>query len=431
MELFAAVGTISNPLVKMILVISAYILPFILIPFMIKSMSGAFGNLAGMVNDRSKGLLDRNKNWRSNKRKEKRADAQAGNRFRGGKAGGVRDRLNRGVGYSSNIQHAGLNPARMRANMRAHLGDSHYEHAMKQAEELPGGKAFFANDDLMTAGLRGEGSVAKTRDYLRSKGYDGPGLESAVSQVMNMQKQMGNQGFALAALSKLPATGTAYEEENIGQWHNDIAKYTHGNKSLQGTIVAAGKAGFRASQRYEVSEAGFGDHMEAISRAERGKDTSSISDFVVDKAYASGGAAAVVGSRNAKTAGMFAKAIKRDISRGKDASTQTGDASHVVRALSAASAVHDQVGSAKRIVSDVLSNEVFAGGSGIGDDAGHEMTVLKAFDEAKKQYGDVWQQGKKEYSSEMAALAGGPPPSTPGSGTPGGGPTPPGPVVGP
>lgn len=410
-----AAGNYSQ-LVKAILVISAYLLPFILIPFMIKSMSGAFGNLAGMVNDRGKGLLDRQKNYRGNKRKEKRADAIAGNRFKGNNA--LYNRLNRATGYASNIQHAGINPMRMRSNMRAHLGDHHYEHAMEQSEKLPGAKAFFANDDLMMAGLRGEGSTAKTRDYLRAQGYQGPALESAVSQVMKMRSEMGAEGYALAALSKLPATGTAYEEGNIGQWHNDIAKYTHGNKSLQGTIVAAGKAGFRASQRYEVSEAGFGDHMEAIKMAESGASTSSITEHVVDKAYASGGAQAVVASRNAKTAGMFAGAINRDIARGREASTQTGDATHLVRALSAASAVHDQVGQAKRIVSDTLSSQVFAAGSGVGSDDGtRELTVVQAFDQAKKDAPEVWMQGKKEYLSEMAAAAGGRPPENPGGGT--------------
>jgi hypothetical protein len=81
LDVFAA--TTSLGIIKFIFIISAYLLPYILIPFMIKSLSGVFGNLAGMVNDRSKGLLDRNAKFRQNKRAEKMAAAKGGARFNG------------------------------------------------------------------------------------------------------------------------------------------------------------------------------------------------------------------------------------------------------------------------------------------------------------------------------------------------------------
>ncbi len=80
-DVYAA--TTSLGIIKFIFIISAYLLPYILIPFMIKSLSGVFGNLAGMVNDRSKGLLDRNAKFRQNKRAEKMAAAKGGARFNG------------------------------------------------------------------------------------------------------------------------------------------------------------------------------------------------------------------------------------------------------------------------------------------------------------------------------------------------------------
>ena len=80
-DVYAA--TTSLGIIKFIFIIFAYLLPYILIPFMIKSLSGVFGNLAGMVNDRSKGLLDRQSKFRQDKRAEKMAAAKGGARFNG------------------------------------------------------------------------------------------------------------------------------------------------------------------------------------------------------------------------------------------------------------------------------------------------------------------------------------------------------------
>jgi hypothetical protein len=290
---------------------------------------------------------------------------------------------------------------------------------MEAAEKLPGAKAFFASDDLMLAGLEGGGDRQKTMNYLRGltttdangrrvAKYSGVALDNMTNQVMRMRSQMGNDSFNIAALAKAPATGTAFVGEEAGKWHQMIAKATHGDGSLAASIVAQGKAGFKSAQRYEVSEAGFGDHMQAISMA--GDDTvsaSDISNFIADKAYAGGGAGAVVAARNDSSARMFAGAIKRDIAKGKAESLATGESRHLTRALSAASAVHDQVGQAKRIVSDVLSNEVFAAGSGIGagENGGQELTVVQAFDQAKQDDPDTWVEGKKEFRSEIGDQA--------------------------
>lgn len=44
----------------------AIVLPYFLIPTLFKAAGGALGNITGMINDRSKGLIDRSKNYRDN-----------------------------------------------------------------------------------------------------------------------------------------------------------------------------------------------------------------------------------------------------------------------------------------------------------------------------------------------------------------------------
>src|SRR5690606_1638413 len=47
--------SIVNPLLKL----TAYVLPYMFIPLAFKFAGGVFANLAGMVNDREKGIFDR------------------------------------------------------------------------------------------------------------------------------------------------------------------------------------------------------------------------------------------------------------------------------------------------------------------------------------------------------------------------------------
>jgi hypothetical protein len=421
----AAQGFALDPLIAII----AFTIPFAFIPFTFKFAGGLFATVSGMANDRSKGLFDRAKK----SRQDKAHRWAQGNAFKGAASDTMRGRFNKGVQMAANAKHYGgvsslRHPSRIGSSIRSAVGEQEFEHAMEASEKVPGGKAFFASDDLMLAGLEGNGDRTATMNYLRgltttdSNGrrvakYSGAALDNMTNQVMRMRQQMGNDAFNIASLAKAPSTGTAFVGEEAGRWHQLIAQNTHGDGSLAASIVAAGKSGFRSAQRYEVSEAGFGDHMQAIQMAgDENTEADEISRFIADKAYAGGGAAAVVGARNSDSARMFAGAMMRDIDRGREQTLQTGDSTHVTRALSAASAVQDQIGSAKRLVSDVISNEVFAAGSGIGSDTtGQQLTVVQAFDQAKRDNPDVWIQAKKEYLSEMASAAGGAPPGTPGA----------------
>lgn len=64
----AASGDNDNQIVTMLIIVAAYIIPFAAIPFTFKWVGGLFGNLAGMVNDKNRGLLDRGKKYRGEER---------------------------------------------------------------------------------------------------------------------------------------------------------------------------------------------------------------------------------------------------------------------------------------------------------------------------------------------------------------------------
>jgi hypothetical protein len=64
----------NNGLVRMIIQMMAYVTPFFLIPATFKFGLGVFSNLAGMVNDRSRGFFDG--------QRKKRMEVRAGNKQR-------------------------------------------------------------------------------------------------------------------------------------------------------------------------------------------------------------------------------------------------------------------------------------------------------------------------------------------------------------
>jgi hypothetical protein len=188
-------------------------------------------------------------------------------------------------------------------------------------------------------------------------------------------------------------------------------------------LVAAGKSGFRNAQRTEVSEAGFGDHMQAVKMARNArtqKELDEITNFIVDKSYEGGGPAAVVYSRNAKVANMFAEAMERSIIKAE----RSGDHRIEMRAKAAVAAVHEQLGQAKQVVSSVLGDRFFGKEVQykvpvvqekiIGE--GSEKTIIRdtvyvdktgsRLDEIQSHKGDrVFQETKFEYGQVSTEIA--------------------------
>lgn len=83
----------GNRLITSIMIIAAVIIPYALIPFTFKWAGGVFGNLAGMVNDKERGIFDRLKKGRSESRAKAREQnmarpkaAIAGMRYKGARA---------------------------------------------------------------------------------------------------------------------------------------------------------------------------------------------------------------------------------------------------------------------------------------------------------------------------------------------------------
>ncbi len=419
------VDGVGSGFINTILILVAYIGPYFLIKGTFKMAGSIFGNLSGMVNDRGKGVFDRLGKARQKKYQDKWHKARSGRYFNRASEGSLKNWANRKIENISNQGLGGveLRPTVRKARMKAALDERAFDHAMEASEKLPGARAHFASDVLMLAGLEGQGDRTRTMDYFRKKGISEHEAMLNTESVLAMRNAMGAEAYELAAIAKLPGTGTAFEERDTSRWHQHVGRVSHGNAGLEASLVAAGKSGFRNAQRTEVSEAGFSDHMQAVKMARNArtqKELDEITNFIVDKSYEGGGPAAVVYSRNAKVANMFAEAMERSIIKAE----RSGDHRIEMRAKAAVATIHEQIGNAKQVVSTVLGDRFFGKEvqykvpvvkeKTIGE--GSEKTIIRdtvyvdktgsRLDEIQSHKGDrVFQETKFEYGQVSAEIA--------------------------
>lgn len=245
---FAADGVLSNELVKFILIASAYILPYVLIPYAIKSLSGAFGNLAGMVNDRSRGLLDRNTKFRQDKRAEKMAAAKNFQRFNDRTAigrglntvGGVL--RNKPTNTYSKSQRATLRQSGMALQGEADLKNDQVWQANQNDDKF---LLAVANRSLakekMAAALS-EGKTAEAAGYQRAL--------DAASQLQSSNKTSTKYTAAMA----LAKTGYQYSEGEDGytELRQTMAQFAGGDSGVLGSMMNEAQFHLKGAGRFDL-----------------------------------------------------------------------------------------------------------------------------------------------------------------------------------
>lgn len=165
---------------KVVLVLMLYIGPFFFIPAMLQRAGGMLASITGAMNNRSKGIFDRARNWRANKRKQLKEDAQMGNRF-GNNPLARKLRANDLAYYTSNFsaRNAGIgispkswDPRSMKKNLDATVGSTQTLENAKKLLQTQEGQAAFADEAVSMAavGWKSDADVrAKLEAYSREK----------------------------------------------------------------------------------------------------------------------------------------------------------------------------------------------------------------------------------------------------------------------
>lgn len=316
-DVFAA--TTSLGIIKFIFIISAYLLPYILIPFMIKSLSGVFGNLAGAVNDRSKGLLDRNAKFRQNKRAEKMAAAKNFQRFNGN---GLMARSANSFGGV--LRNAPTRNKTLSKGGRAALRQSGL--AVQGEADLKNDQVWQANQnddkfllavanrklakEKMNAALT-EGNTETTAGYQRAL--------DAASQLQSSKKTSTKYTAAMA----LAKTGYQYSSGDVGyqELRDTMGQFAGGDQGVLGSMMNEAQFHLKNAGRLDLAgiNDGAGNNMKSgfrkMGNYQRGQGKSDTYH---------GGAAAWLGNssvgpdgKTAATSGELATNIVSSINNGE------------------------------------------------------------------------------------------------------------------
>ncbi len=287
----------SDSLFTQILVIIAYVTPYFFIPATFKFAGGVFGSLAGVVNDRGRGLFDRSKKYRQEKIAKGIEDLKTGNRFRGGNDQNLRGRLNRQLQTATLLNKAGLRPTRVRENIATARGHRDFESAMKFLEENSTANAIKGDDDKMWAAMNGHDYQSVRQQLLDrapARFSDPRTLEAATAEVLRFQREAGVGVGRIASTIAQAGTGTGYNYRSDGiddDMNSAIIRASGGDRALQGRMLATMRPMLSQSGRIDMGGGGFAKNAIILDRLREAASNNGMAsvrdangDFVKDAA---------------------------------------------------------------------------------------------------------------------------------------------------
>jgi hypothetical protein len=195
----------ADPVFGTLIKLVAVVGPYFFIPKAFQMAGGAFANIAGIVNNREKGIFDRARKKQGDFRERAAKNALSNNKFRGAPEGSWRARMNKRAQDAALLKKAGYRPSRVNA-MRTLVGREELEHAGKD----PGLMGTIANDDASNAALFGRGTKADFKKYLESVGYAEPDAENIASELALHAQEHGLESLRAAAVVQLAGSKTAF-----------------------------------------------------------------------------------------------------------------------------------------------------------------------------------------------------------------------------
>lgn len=322
------------------LMLIVLVLPYALLPTAFKAISGVLGTLTGMINDKSKGIIDRSKNLRNKKISENMDNLKAGNRFKGGRThadgtpSNLRGRLNRGLQTGSLLGKTGFRPGEMRGNIRSARNTADIRAAKEFAEKNETFRGFAADDDKLWAMQIGGGDIEQIKAVLKKRApgrFNDPNtLNSAAAEVSRAYRESGGRAGLLAATMAQAGTGTGFNYSDNGNYeddmYNSIIRAAGGDRNMAGMLLGEMRPALKNSGRMEFSggyanqavilgkrmdaEANGGFIYDDDGNAIKYDEAQAMRDTARD-AYNSNAGAFIAGKK--QTVKMFAPMVTEDI----------------------------------------------------------------------------------------------------------------------
>lgn len=231
--------------------IAVLVAPYFLVGKALSLAGGAIGKVAGMVNNKDRGLIDKTKKWEQGKVAERRSDAKAGARY---KDNAFTRPINRVLRRSMNpsetlsLSRAGRRAAAIRAQDQA---------VARLLEQRPAMKDGLSDDE---AELLAMGSKAKAKDRINTRvaeaiarGEDGEKVRSRLELAMATAEQKAGSFDGVAAQVALPQAVKAgridsHEIDDIAGdiVHGMAATGVH-QQDIKDKIIQQTEAGYKES----------------------------------------------------------------------------------------------------------------------------------------------------------------------------------------
>ena len=440
-------STQSN--IMQLLVVIVYFAPYFMLPFAFKMAGGLMSTIFSMANDKNRGVFDRLKKHRGNQIQKNLHDMKDGNRFKYSWAQGI----NRGLGYGSNINKAGLNPFQMRSRMRTHLDDTAHDKATKLMKEDDQFKAIAEDDAKLWASQYTTRQQIEDELERRSARYRGAenatARADAANQIIRAQKTAGSAVFQRARTRAQAPTGTAYYDEDgnldISQMIEDVHAVYGSDRNgawralneMRGALTQSGQIAGQAS--YGTWVDAFEDYQKGVyTDPTTGQiDRQALHNVILDDATNQANPSYALHGKPTSAAAMGAAHLRRiqTIATGIANGTHTQEDLDV--ATSAAAGLLDAMGSASPANASAFANELMgkvitgsgrAGAGGMGP-LTEDLTVRQMiearmenpeFVNRRRDMGHSVLSQSQANLAQITAGTGTPPPTLPSS--------PPGPV---
>lgn len=243
-------------------------------------VGGAFSNISGLINDKSRGGFDRLKNFRAG-RVEKNKDALSrGERFKNAPAGSIRSGINsasEGVatfaGSSNKLGFLRNKQARDEAySQRRSVMDAQF----MKTDQFAGMQH---DDDVLRAVASGRNEEESRANLKRIYGMDGEAADRAIAGAKNAG------GFSAvrqqAANKQLAAIGTGFD--NMEQMIQSTQVAARGNVGSMNGMIGDMRSSSKKAGRYDLGGAGQGTLAGMVKEAH--KNGGAVSQESIQSAY--------------------------------------------------------------------------------------------------------------------------------------------------
>lgn len=291
-KVFASFSFASQPQpFGALLAVTAYIVPYFFIPATFKWAGGAFAALSGIVNNRSKGLFDRQRAFRQKTGGEAWRDFKTGGVSSGGL--GLRGAASRGIGRRVGVGWKGQFGLGSQERFRQATDQMGRQAGVENVMKGPGWNGIANNDDALMAATYASGAAARAGLVSRF-GDTEAGRARADRAIAAAQSSIGfGRPQAIAAAQQLVSTGTGYND--MHDMVQTIARAGGGNRNTMSAI-----AGFANSETKKVGRNDLAPGFGLLDRAVRaeagaqfvGADEAAdlpAPDVLMDEAWNSGG----------------------------------------------------------------------------------------------------------------------------------------------